>query len=93
MVVRVPYYLVRNANRLVKGVVMAAVHATTLHLDITAGLIRSAALIQDIHASVSAEHGLTPQHAQLMCVVGDQPSSMVQLARISTQQVRGKGVS
>ena len=61
---------------------MAAVDATTVRLDITAGLIRSAALIQDVHAAVSAEHGLTPQQAQLMCVVGDQPSSMVQLGAL-----------
>lgn len=61
---------------------MAAVDATTLRLDITGGLIRSAALIQDVHAAVSAEHGLTPQQAQLMCVVGDEPSSMVQLGAV-----------
>lgn len=61
---------------------MAAVDATTLRLDLTGGLIRSAALIQDVHAAVSAEHGLTPQQAQLMCVVGDEPSSMVQLGAV-----------
>lgn len=48
-------------------------------LDLTAGLIRSAALVQDILASASAEHGLTPQQSQLMCVVGDEPSTMVRL--------------
>lgn len=61
---------------------MGAVSATTGLLDITAGLIRSAALIHDVHAAVSAEHGLTPQQAQLMCVVGDQPSSMVRLGAL-----------
>lgn len=61
---------------------MAAVDATTMRLDITGGLIRSAALIQDVHAAVSAEHGLTPQQAQLMCVVSDEPSSMVQLGAV-----------
>nr|WP_306239361.1 MarR family transcriptional regulator [Ornithinimicrobium cryptoxanthini] len=60
---------------------MGAVSATT-GLDVTAGLIRSAALIHDVHAAVSGEHGLTPQQAQLMCVVGDQPSSMVQLGAL-----------
>ena len=61
---------------------MDAVSATTGSLDVTAGLIRSAALIHDVHAAVSGEHGLTPQQAQLMCVVGDQPSSMVQLGAL-----------
>lgn len=67
---------------MVKGAGVGAVDATTRQLDITAGLIRSAALIQDVHAQVSTEHGLTPQQAQLMCVIGDQPSSMVQLGAL-----------
>lgn len=55
---------------------------TKQHLDLTAGLIRSAALIQDICAAASRDHGLTPQQAQLMCVVGDKPSSMVRLGAL-----------
>jgi len=51
-------------------------------LDLTAGLIRSSALVQDILAAASAEHGLTPQQSQLMCVVGDTPSSMVRLGAL-----------
>lgn len=50
--------------------------------DVVSGLIRTAALIQDVCATASAEHGLTPQQAQLMCVVGDTPSSMVRLAAL-----------
>lgn len=54
----------------------------TPHLDLTAVLIRSAALVQDTCATASHEHGLTPQQAQLMCVVGDQPASMVRLGTL-----------
>jgi DNA-binding MarR family transcriptional regulator len=61
---------------------MGAEIAVTQRLDITGGLIRSAALIQDVYAAASTEHGLTRQQAQLMCVVGDQPSSMVRLGAL-----------
>lgn len=61
---------------------MGAVNAMSQRLDVTAGLIRSAALIQDVHAAASVEHGLTAQQAQLMCVVGDEPSSMVRLGSL-----------
>lgn len=57
-------------------------NAVADRLDLTAGLIRSAALVQDILAAASAEHGLTPQQSQLLCVVGDCPSSMVQLGAL-----------
>lgn len=61
-------------------------------LDLIAGLIRSAALVQDILAAASAEHGLTSQQSQLMCVVGEEPSSMMRLGelmRISKSSVTG----
>jgi DNA-binding MarR family transcriptional regulator len=61
---------------------MTAREATTERLDLTAGLIRSAALIYDTYARVSSQHGLTPQRAQLLCVVGDQPSNMVRLCAL-----------
>lgn len=54
----------------------------TQRLDPIEGLIRSAVLIQDTCATASSEHGLTPQQAQLMCVVGDQPASMVRLGEL-----------
>ena len=56
--------------------------AATPHHDLIAALIRSTALIQDTCATASSEHGLTPQQAQLMCVVGDKPSSMVRLGAL-----------
>jgi DNA-binding MarR family transcriptional regulator len=71
---------------------MSTAVAMTHRLDVTAGLIRSTALIQDIYAAASAEHGLTRQQAQLMCVVGDRPSSMVRvgaLLRIGKSSMTG----
>lgn len=58
---------------------MPEVGTVTEQLDLTGGLIRTAALVHDVLAAASAEHGLTPQQSQLMCVVGDAPSSMVHL--------------
>ena len=58
---------------------MSTNNAVAQQLDLVAGLIRSAAMIQDVCATASAEQNLTPQQAQLMCVVGDDPLSMVQL--------------
>lgn len=51
-------------------------------LDLTTGLIRSSALVQGVLATASAEHELTAQQAQLMCVVGDSPSSMMRLSTV-----------
>lgn len=73
-------------------VVMGSQKTVAQHLDLTTGLIRSAALIQDICAIASSEHGLTPQQAQLMGVVGDKPSKMVwlgELLRIGKSSMTG----
>lgn len=61
---------------------MSAVSVVSQRLDVTAGLIRSAALVQDVCAMASVERGLTPHQAQLLCVVGDQPSSMMRLGSL-----------
>lgn len=61
---------------------MDEVGAVAQRLDLTVGLIRSAALVQDILAAASGEHELTAQQAQLMCVVGEKPSSMMRLGAL-----------
>lgn len=51
-------------------------------LDITAALVRGAGLISDICATAAAEHDLTVQQAQLLCVLAHGPVTMAQLGAL-----------
>ena len=48
-------------------------------LSLTAALVRTAGLVQDIGARAAAQHEVTPQHAQMLCIVAWRPLSMAQL--------------
>lgn len=48
-------------------------------LPLTAALVRAAGLVMDVGARAAAEHEVTTQHAQMLCVVGCRPLSMAQL--------------
>ena len=48
-------------------------------LPLTAALVRGAGLVVDIGARAAAQHDVTAQHAQLLCIAAWQPLSMAQL--------------
>ncbi|WES64144.1 MarR family winged helix-turn-helix transcriptional regulator [Microbacter sp. GSS18] len=48
-------------------------------LGLTAALVRSAGLVSDVCAQTAAEHGLTTQQAQLLCVIAAHDVTMAQL--------------
>lgn len=48
-------------------------------LHLTAALVRCAGLVMDVGARVAASYDVTPQHAQLLCIVAWRPVSMAQL--------------
>ncbi|WP_433362947.1 MarR family winged helix-turn-helix transcriptional regulator [Actinoplanes sp. CA-142083] len=50
--------------------------------DDVAALIQLSGLVQETFARVADRHGLTPVQARLLCVLGDQPRGMAELARI-----------
>jgi DNA-binding MarR family transcriptional regulator len=50
--------------------------------DDTAALIQLSGLVQETFARVADRHDLTPVQARLLCVLGDQPRGMAELARI-----------
>lgn len=45
-------------------------------------LVRLSHLVQRVFADVSREHGLTPQHTQLLCRLVDGPVGMAELGRM-----------
>jgi DNA-binding MarR family transcriptional regulator len=47
-----------------------------------AALIQLAGLVQETFARVADRHDLTPVQARLLCVLGEQPRGMAELARI-----------
>jgi DNA-binding MarR family transcriptional regulator len=51
-------------------------------LDLTAALVRGAGLISDICAAAAAQHQLTVQQAQLLCVIATHSVSMAQLGAL-----------
>jgi len=48
-------------------------------LSLTAALVRTAGLVLDIGARAAAQHEVTTQHAQMLCIVVWRPMSMAQL--------------
>ena len=48
-------------------------------LDITAALVRASGLVSDICAKSAAEHEVTAQQAQLLCVLAQRPVAMAEL--------------
>ena len=50
--------------------------------DDAAALIQLSGLVQEAFARVADRHDLTPVQARLLCVLGDQPRGMAELARI-----------
>ncbi|MEQ4716943.1 MarR family transcriptional regulator [Nonomuraea sp. B19D2] len=50
-------------------------------LRFTEALVRLAHLVQQVFAEVSREHDLTPQQAQLLCLLIDGPVGMTELTR------------
>lgn len=51
----------------------------TEELGITAALVRASGLVTDVCARVAAEHGVTAQQAQLLCVLAEHRVTMAQL--------------
>lgn len=51
-------------------------------LSVAAGLVRLSFLVQSVYAEVCDKHELTPQQAQLLCVLADQPRGMADLVEI-----------
>lgn len=63
-----------------------------LALDPASALVRIAFLVQSIYAKTATAHDLTPQQAQLLCIVGDHPcamSELVQKLRLDKSSVSG----
>jgi DNA-binding MarR family transcriptional regulator len=61
-------------------------------LSIAAGLVRLSFLVQSVYAEVCEKHDLTPQQAQLLCVLAESPRGMaelVQILRIEKSSVTG----
>jgi DNA-binding MarR family transcriptional regulator len=50
-------------------------------LSLTEALVRLAHLVQQVFGEVSREHDLTPQHAQLLCMLIEGPVGMSELTR------------
>ena len=48
-------------------------------MSLTGALVRTAGLVGDIAARAAAAHEVTPQHAQMLCIVAWRPLSMAQL--------------
>lgn len=51
----------------------------TEDLSIAAGLVRLSFLVQSVYAEVCERHDLTPQQAQLLCVLAEAPRGMAEL--------------
>lgn len=47
-----------------------------------AALVRLSFLVQSIYATIAAAHDLTPQQAQMLCVVKDQPRGITELTHM-----------
>ncbi|WP_147943176.1 MarR family winged helix-turn-helix transcriptional regulator [Microbispora sp. CSR-4] len=45
-------------------------------------LVRMSHVVQYVFADVSREHGVTPQQAQLLCMLNDGPIGMTELSRL-----------
>ncbi|MEI2700734.1 MAG: MarR family transcriptional regulator [Microthrixaceae bacterium] len=61
-------------------------------LDPAAALVRISFLVQSIYTRTAARHDLTPQQAQLLCIVKDEPRAMADLVtmlRIDKSSVSG----
>jgi DNA-binding MarR family transcriptional regulator len=60
---------------------MTTTEATTA-LGFTAALVRMSHLVQHVFADVSHDHEITPQQAQLLCILIDGPIGMTDLSRL-----------
>lgn len=60
----------------------SAAPATAATLDLVTALVRLSHLVQHVFADVSREQGLTPQQAQLLCLLIDGPVGMTELRRL-----------
>jgi DNA-binding MarR family transcriptional regulator len=61
-------------------------------LEPAAALVRIAFLVQSIYARTAARHDLTPQQAQMLCIVKDRSRGMaelVQMLRLDKSSVSG----
>ncbi|MEV6156208.1 MarR family transcriptional regulator [Nonomuraea sp. NPDC052129] len=56
--------------------------ATTTDLGFAAALVRMSHLVQHEFADVSREYDLTPQQAQLLCMLIDGPVGMTELSKL-----------
>lgn len=54
----------------------------TTTLDLATALVRLSHLVQHAFADASREQGLTPQQAQLLCLLVDAPVGMTELRRL-----------
>jgi len=57
-----------------------------------AALVRLSFLVQSLYGRLAGEHDLTPQQAQLLCIIKDQPRAMgqlVQMLRLDKSSVSG----
>lgn len=59
---------------------MVAVPDSIPTLSVTGALVQVSHLVDRVFAEVARQHGLTPQQVQLLCVVGDGPVGMKELA-------------
>ncbi|MET7460771.1 MarR family transcriptional regulator [Nonomuraea sp. NPDC005501] len=53
-----------------------------VHLDFAAALVRMSHVVQYVFADVSREHDITPQQAQLLCLLIGGPVGMTELSRL-----------
>lgn len=61
-------------------------------LEPAAALVRTSFLVQSIYGRTAARHDLTPQQAQLLCIVKDEPRAMADLVamlRLDKSSVSG----
>lgn len=54
----------------------------TQDLGVASGLVRLSFLVQSVYADVCEHHDLTPQQAQLLCVLEENNVGMAELAKI-----------
>lgn len=65
----------------------------TEELSIAAGLVRLSFLVQSVYAEVCEKHGLTPQQAQLLCVLAESSRGMAELVQtLRIEKSSGSGL-
>lgn len=62
-------------------------------LSIASGLVRLSFLVQSVYAEVCERHDLTPQQAQLLCVLAEAPRGMAELVQtLRIEKSSGSGL-